>query len=575
MKLDLGKIGTTPVQLDLELLLKTRMLITASSGGGKTETIRRLVEEAFGKVQIIIIDPEGEFSTLREKFGFVLVGKGGETPADVRSASLVATTLLEIQASAVCDIFEMKPHERHEWVKRFLDSMIDAPKELWHPVLVVIDEAHLLAPEKGQGESAAYGSVIDLCSRGRKRGFCAVLATQRLSKLSKNAAAELQNTLVGRTTHVDQERAADIFKIENSAKKQFFRDLEMLNDGEFFARGRAFGDKTLRFLVTRASTRSPEVGTAKAAITPPAPASIRHLLPKLADLPQEAEKKAKSEADLRAEIVQLKRQLTAAQSGNPANEAKLTKEANEYRSKLAELWARFENERRDFITKLMTIEDLADHIKSLTKGEIGPRPKASTPKQDLPPAKVLLAKNIIFVPAKTTTPKPEKKAADGEALTGPEQRIIDAIAWLESIGVEQPEQPAVAFLAGYSYGGGGYNNPRGRLNQRRLLEYVPGDRIALTDAGREVANFPDGALTNDQLHERVLSRLPGPEQRLLRPLLEAYPNGMSHEDLAQAANYASGSGGFNNPRGRLRTLGLIEYRGGTSVARDLLFPEGA
>src|SRR6185436_6331592 len=163
-------------------------------------------------------------------------------------------------------------------------------------------------------------------------------------------------------------------------------------------------------------------------------------------------------------------------------------------------------------------------------------------------------------------------AADGEGLTGPEQRILDAIAWLESIGVDEPEQTAVAFLAGYTYGGGAFNNPRGRLNQRGLLEYRGSERIRLTDAGRELARTPDTPLTTADLHERVLARLPGPEQRLLKPLLDAYPQAMSNEELAEAANYTAGAGAFNNPRGRLRSLGLIEYpRAGYVVARSILF----
>src|SRR5947209_2102103 len=89
------------VELDVAILLKTRLLIQANSGGGKSWLIRRLAEQLFGVAPVIIIDPEGEFSTLREKFGFVLVGKGGETPADPRSAKLVAHKLLELQASAV------------------------------------------------------------------------------------------------------------------------------------------------------------------------------------------------------------------------------------------------------------------------------------------------------------------------------------------------------------------------------------------------------------------------------------------------------------------------------------------
>lgn len=67
--------------MDIDVLLRTRLLVQADSGGGKSWLLRRIAEQLFGKVQVIIIDPEGEFATLREKYGYVLVGKGGETPA--------------------------------------------------------------------------------------------------------------------------------------------------------------------------------------------------------------------------------------------------------------------------------------------------------------------------------------------------------------------------------------------------------------------------------------------------------------------------------------------------------------
>ena len=138
----------------------------------------------------------------------------------------------------------------------------------------------------------------------------------------------------------------------------------------------------------------------------------------------------------------------------------------------------------------------------------------------------------------------------------------------------EPEQPAVAFLAGYTYGGGAFNNPRGALRTKGLVDYVAGERIRLTDQGDAVANRPETPLTPEDLQARVLQRLPGPEQRLLRPLLDAYPKALANEDLASQAGYAPNAGAFNNPRGRLRSLGLITYpRPGFVVARPLLFLE--
>jgi hypothetical protein len=49
---------------------------------------------------------------------------------------------------------------------------------------------------------------------------------------------------------------------------------------------------------------------------------------------------------------------------------------------------------------------------------------------------------------------------------------------------------------------------------------------------------------------------------------------MSNEELAEAAGYAPNTGGYNNPRGRLRSLGLVAYPSpGRVVALPLLFLE--
>lgn len=173
-------------------------------------------------------------------------------------------------------------------------------------------------------------------------------------------------------------------------------------------------------------------------------------------------------------------------------------------------------------------------------------------------------------PKAATVNKPFNQPSEG--LSGPEQRILDAIAQMESIGIAEPEQAAVAFLAGYTYGGGGFNNPRGSLRTKGMVDYR-GNRIALTDSGRAVANMPDGNLSREELQTKVLGILPGPEQKLLKVLLEIYPTDISKDELAERSGYAPGSGGFNNPCGRLRTLSLVEYpQPGRVKARELLFP---
>ncbi len=241
----LGHSGREAVTLDLPTLLPTRLLVTANSGGGKSWLLRRLAEQLFGKIQVILIDSEGEFPSLREKYGYVLVGKGGETPADVRSARLLAEKLLELRASAVCDLYETfrgRPMDQRAWVRAFLESLVDSPKKLWHPLVVIVDEAHKFCPQespKGRDMrereiiSGCKEAMIALCSAGRKRGLCPVWATQRLAKIDKDATAELFNRMVGMMIEdVDIDRATDLMSVGRAEQQDFKTSLKSLEPAD-------------------------------------------------------------------------------------------------------------------------------------------------------------------------------------------------------------------------------------------------------------------------------------------------------------------------------------------------------
>lgn len=298
---------------DLATLIDSRLLIQANSGGGKSFAVRRLLEQTHGKVQQLIIDPEGEFSSLRQKFDYVLAAKGGDTPADPRTAALLTERLLELQVSAILDIYELKHHSRIEFVKTVLETLVNAPKALWHPVLVVIDESHIFCPQKGEAES--LGAVIDLCSRGRKRGFCAVLATQRLSKLHKDAAAECNNKLIGRSSlDVDMKRAAEELGFSTREQQIALRQLE---PGEFYAYGPALTREVTKTKIGAIQTTHPKAGART--FTAPAPtAKVKAILSKLADLPAEQEHRERTMADLSAEVARLKREVAAKPTPLPA-----------------------------------------------------------------------------------------------------------------------------------------------------------------------------------------------------------------------------------------------------------------
>jgi uncharacterized protein len=297
------------LECDLPTLVDTRLLIQANSGGGKSWLLRLIAERA--GIQTIVLDSEGEFASLREAVDMLLVGAGGELPANPRHAALLARRLIEYKVSAVVDLYELRLGDRRHFVKLFLDSLIHLPRELWRPTLVILDEAHIYCPERGAGEAESTEAVISLMSQGRKRGYAGIIATQRLSKLHKDAAAEANNVIIGRTwLDADQGRAGDALGLSKPDRLKL-RDLKQ---GEFYAFGPAFGRPgVVHFRSDRVRTTHPRPGQ-RHLLTAPAPSkAIRGVLGKFADLPHEVDAEIRGLDEARRGIGELEREIKKAQ----------------------------------------------------------------------------------------------------------------------------------------------------------------------------------------------------------------------------------------------------------------------
>ena len=141
--------GTTAA-LDLEELLATRLLVQGNSGSGKSHLLRRLLEQSAQWVQQCIIDPEGDFVTLADKFGHVIVD-GERSEAELTG---IATRIRQHRVSCVLTLEGLDVEQQMRAAAAFLNGMFDADREYWYPVLVVVDEAQMFAP-------AVAGEVSD------------------------------------------------------------------------------------------------------------------------------------------------------------------------------------------------------------------------------------------------------------------------------------------------------------------------------------------------------------------------------------------------------------------------------
>ncbi|RYM10677.1 ATP-binding protein [Sphingobium cupriresistens] len=240
VKVPLGHGSTGPLELNLGRLMSGRCLIQGSSGAGKSQTLRRIIEEAFDYLTTIIVDPEGEFANLAHHIGATTVAA-----RDYANDGLTALALRSRQHRIALhlDLSDLEPDHRIEKAASFFAGLLSAPRDHWaNTVLVCIDEAHLLAPHMAasarDAETRRLGvaTLTDMCARGRKRGIGTIIATQRLAKLASSVVSELHNHLIGLNIFDrDVARAADLLGFGSDQAAL----LRQLPPGEFFAFGPA------------------------------------------------------------------------------------------------------------------------------------------------------------------------------------------------------------------------------------------------------------------------------------------------------------------------------------------------
>jgi hypothetical protein len=267
-------LGTTSskvtVNIHLEELLATRLLVQGNSGSGKSHLLRRLIEQSAPFVQQVILDPEGDYVQLAERYGHIVI-KGDEY--SVKGMEEIGARVRQHRYSSVLNLEHLPDIDgQMRQAAAFLRGLFEVEREHWHSVLVFVDEAQIFAPAGTDGSDdarkATLSAMVNLMCRGRKRGLAGVIATQRLAKLAKNVAAECANFLMGRTLlDIDMARAADLLGIEKK-KAEMFRDL---TPGRFIGLGSAIARRPVEIAIGAVET-SGRGGTPQLIPPPPMPA---------------------------------------------------------------------------------------------------------------------------------------------------------------------------------------------------------------------------------------------------------------------------------------------------------------
>jgi len=536
-KIKLGTSDEGEVSLDINQLVDSRMLIEGNSGSGKSYLLRLLCENAAEHVPVIILDCEGEFASLREKIDAILIGPEGDVPTDIRSAALLARKLVELRVSAIIDLYELKVHVRREYVRLFLDALIALPRSLWHPTLIILDEAHKFAPERGQGDAISTQSVIDLMSLGRKRGFAGVLATQRFSKIHNDAIAETNNVFIGRTWQdADQKRAGEYLGLA-AADRRMLRDLK---PGEFYAFGPALSiGGIIKFKGGKAATSHPKPGERHTIKPPKASDAITHIVSQIEDLPEVAEQERQDIATLQQKNRELERQLKQrpVEKGEPVVqtvEVFPPKVGVMILSRLEGLGDALTGIVHDVNQLHGRIADIGDIVNTQVQSEPKPKAFASIGSHPVDVVRHDPAHHQATVRKMPDNASPNNTFAFNGSLPEGEMKCLIAIAQ-HSNGDHGATREQVTILSGYK------RSTRDayiqRLGAKGFVEVRSGEVWATVEGIAALGSNFEPLPTGSDLRQYWLQRLPEGEAKVLAAVINEHPNFVSRDAISSLTDY--------------------------------------
>jgi DNA-binding MarR family transcriptional regulator len=511
-------IGTT---INLPDLVKSRLLIQANSGGGKSAIARVIMEESYGKIPWVVMDIDGEYYTLKEVHGDIIVigGQHADVPISMELAKQLPKFIIENQLSAVLDISDMDMGERIRFARLFLESLMQLPQQYWTALLVFLEECHKLAGEQDKYESGP--AVKDLLSRGRKRGYCGIPITQRISKLHKDVAAECNNKFIGRTyLDIDMDRAAKELGFSKMNDRMKLRDLK---PGYFYAFGTSIEPHEVHEVkIKTPQSKMPQAGT-NMNITAKAPTGkLISILAKLNDELIKTEPKAESCSKPDILVKEYKDEIAALKKHNEEQQS-------QYRA-LLEVVHGFQlaaDAAKVFLEEGVKPADLRLPGGYQTE-EINYHGRPYPDHNIVIPTKEKIQKIPAF------KNQGELKASNGTLGKG-EITVLSAIAQHQK-GVTRIQ---LTVLTGYK------RSSRDAFIQRlsaKDLITISDDRItatgfAIQTLGDSYKPLPKGKA----LREYWLNNLPGGEKPILEILMNAYPKSVDREEITNRTEYKRSS----------------------------------
>ena len=590
--------------------LDDRLGFIGTSGSGKTYNAGTAIEILLSqKARAVIIDPLGVWWGLRlladgkKASGFDVVIFGGDhadLPLNEQAGALIGETAATMAESCIIDLSKLTSRAAE---RRFMVAFLETiyRKAGGEPFHLIVDEADLFAPQKPQaGDEVLLGHMENIVRRGRVRGFIPWLISQRPAVLNKNVLSQVDGLIAFKLTSVQDRDALDAW-IEGQADKAQGKALKdalptfPIGHGVVWLPGHGIlENKAFPPKVTFDSSKKPKRGE-KATSRKLKPLDVGKLEKQLAAFVEQA--KANDLPTLRKRNTELEAQLRKAEAAKPAAAPPIDKAADKkaaaeredrarvrgkvdgYGEAMKDIAAIF----RDLTNATAKLRPAIDAIEANAKNIEGWMARWKTKQAELatqlpsgPPAATQIPADTPTRATAAASPaarKPSPAARSDLNVSPAQQRILDAIAWMASLGNPQVPKDTVAFLADTSQISSAYKNNLGSLRSAGLLNYpVPGC-VQLTEDGAAIAKPPADAPTHQAIMQKIAAKLAPAQMRILECAAGAFPLDLEKNELAETIGASATSSAFKNNLGRLRGLGFITYPSSGHVrAGEGLFP---
>ncbi len=565
-------------------IFRQHIAVLGKTGSGKSSALRVMVERLLDENKpVCIIDPKGDWWGLKssasgKSAGYPVVifgGEHGDVPINEHSGTHVAELIATGNRPCIIDLGGWMIGPRTRFFVDFASTLFRTTRGTRY---VVIDEVHNFAPqqkiEKNPDAMKMLHWANRLASEGRGKGLTIMSASQRPQKVHKDFLTCAETLIAMRVIHkLDRDAIKDwIDGAGDPAKgKEVLDTLASMSRGEgwVWSPEIKFGPKRVTFPMFKTyDSFAPKANDGTAKLKGWASVDLAEVTAKLASVVDEA--KANDPAELKKQIADLRRQLNAKPAVTPAapdtkaiDRAVVAAVAERDRHWKGEL-SKIDQARVKAVGKLNKIHELSTVNGEATVTVNAPSAVAAPALQPIAsrPARREVAEYTgDFAPNKT------------------QQRILDALAWYESMGNTAPTLTKVGAVALIDPTGGYFSNTVGPLSTNGLIERS-GGTISLTDAGRALAKPTESAATLDEYHKVLKARVlkmksaGGKTIEIMDAIIAASGQPISTDDIGAAVGIDPTGGHFSNMIGPLGTAGLITRKAGIVTPTDVLFPEG-